>query len=249
MPDRITQLERLNRLRAEGGLSEEEFRREKQRLLGRNAKRTWLFAGIGVGTTAIIVLTLVTRAPAPQTASAASATMINSAESTEPIPPARSAAPPIPNISSRIRIADGGCHFAPDLERAFANMLHRDGDSVRPREVRFGTIRLTPSVSSARDEGVNLPNFRQYESVVAFNEPVLWNGLRLIGLRAATGWEWESLSMEFADNPTRVRNALQRMGIRIPESGLLHLPGDECPSSIAVTAQGTGAAMSCGGGC
>jgi hypothetical protein len=256
MPDRITQLERLNRLRAEGGLSDEEFGREKQRLFSGRSKGIWMLAASTIALAAIVVALLVLflgrggteeKADIASVASTRSENIASPAKSTPLQPPA---AAPLPlDISSRIGIADGSCRFAPNLEQAFQNMLHSDGNRVRPLPVRFGTMRLTPSLTSSRDEGVNLPNYRSYESVVSFPVPVTWNGLRVTGLRAATGWEWEWQSMEFADGPARVRAALQGMGIRIPASGNLELPAEACPGYIGVGARGRGSTLSCGGSC
>lgn len=250
MTDHITQLERLARLRSEGALSDEEFEGEKALVLSANNGRRWLFVGatLGAATLAAVVVLLLrgaerqaeplARAPAARLAGAPG----------RAVPPPPPALPPL-DISSRISVAGGDCHFAPDLTRAFANMLYSDGRRVRPRNVRFGTMLLTPSVSSSRDEGVDLPDFRQYESVVAFNQPVTWNGLRLLRLRAATGWEWEWEAMEFADAPAQVRAALRSMGISMPRSGNLDLPAEACGTSISLAPRGSGSALTCGGSC
>jgi hypothetical protein len=146
------------------------------------------------------------------------------------------------DISSRLTISNGDCSFASDLQRAFANMLHREGNRLRPRAIRFGDMTVTPSPTASREEGI-------YNAAVNFPRPLFWNGLRLTGLRAEEGWEWASSTMVFADAPARVRAALTRMDIRMPATGNLDLPTEGCGSYVAVERRGSGAALICGGGC
>lgn len=250
MGDRIEALERLTRLRDAGALTEEEFQLRKRRLPGRRA--TWLGVAIVavVGVMALIA-TLFFLLPSRSNPPPAANESAGAGQPAQAPPPPVAAPPAVPplDISSPLRIVDGDCRFAPDLEQAFADLLHRDGANIRPREIRFGAMRLIPILTSRQEEGVERTDFRAYQSIVSLSEPVTWNGLRLIRLRAETGWEWGSSTMEFADDPARVRSALRRMGISVPESGRLDLPAEACASSLLVTARGTGTELTCSAGC
>jgi len=156
------------------------------------------------------------------------------------------------DLSSPIHVESGSCVFAPNLMRAFDNLLHQEGAEVVPRAVRFGTLRLVPSLTTTWDgniDGASGQNFPHYDSVVRFEIPALWNGLRLRALRAEVEGEWAASTMEFDNSPAQVRAAMRRMGIRIPASGMLDLPVPECASSIRVEAEGGGTALSCSEAC
>ena len=143
----------------------------------------------------------------------------------------------------------GDCVFAADLTRAFENLLHREGSAVMPRVVRFGSVRLAPSLRTTRERDPDGRNFPHYDSVVRFANPAAWNGLRLRALRAEMEGEWAASTMEFDNSPAQVRAAMRRMNIRIPASGMLDVPVAECSSSIFVQPAGSGAALSCSEAC
>ena len=254
MPDRITQLERLNRLRAEGGLSDQEFEREKQMLLEAAPRRFRVFAipALAIAIVAAVLLVLFLRRE-PEVGATGAAQQKGVAPVTTPASaPPRPATPPPLDISSRIGIADGDCHFAPDLQRAFTDMLVQDdrGRTVGPEVVRIGALRLMPVVTSARDEGVDLPNYRRYVSSVSFPSPALWNGLRLRGLRVENGWEFSSRAIEFEETPGAVRSTMRRIGIAVPPPpAYRELPTEGCSSSIGVETRANGAALVCTSWC
>jgi hypothetical protein len=251
MADRIAQIERLNRLRAEGALTDEEFEREKMKLLEgrvRAAPALGLVIGIlcALGLIAFLVTLLLRGSAAPAPGNAAEVAAVDAAAPAQSRP--ATPAPPRPHdISSPVTIANGECSFAPDLRRAFENMLHSDGDRATPRAVRFGDMTAIPSVRVTNESGV--AGFSEFDATVTLPRPLLWNGLRLTGLAANMGWEWRYSTLVFADPPARVRAALARMGIRIPASGTLELPADACPSGVSVAPRGSGAMLTCGGGC
>jgi hypothetical protein len=251
MPDRITQLERLNRLRAEGGLSDEEFEREKQRLLEPRLPRAWILAGLAFFVASGIGLAFLLSRADPVQAPQAQA---KSDRVTIPRSPPGRAAPPAPqlrDISSRISISGGECRFSSDLQRALDRMFVRpnDGEPVRASAIRLADMRLVPTITSERDEGVLIP-YRRYTSRARLSTPAQWNGLRLIGLETVDGWEFSSQALEFSDDPARVRAALLRMGIRVPAPPASRtLPTDGCAAAIGVTASSRGSALVCDSWC
>ena len=254
MTDRITQLERLTRLRADRALSEEEFEREKRRLLEARPRQIWLFAIPALAAAAIVaalILPLLLREPAPQAAADAQPKAAAPVATSTPNPPRPTGPEPL-DISSRISIAGGNCHFAPDLQRAFDRMFVRpnEGESVRVDAIQIGEMRVIPTISSERDEGVLLPNYRRYTAQVRFNTPVQWNGLRLVGLQTVDGWEFSSRSMEFSDSPARIRSTLLRIGIRLPAAPAYRtLPTEGCASSIGMERRANGGALVCASWC
>ncbi len=253
MPDRITQLERLNRLRAEGGLSEDEFEREKKKLLERRMKPA-LLAGIGAGVAAVILLAVLLWFQRSglevrnKEASAASNAATPITVSAPPLPD-RPARPAPLDLSGRLSFAGGDCRFSPAIDRAFPRLLHWDESrrTYRPRTVQLGSMSLTPRLSASPPQG---DEGRLYQSSVRLTQPTRWNGLSLLELRASTGFEFGDQQLVFAESAGVVRDRLRAMGVSLPAPPAYRtIPTDGCQASIGVETRRQGSALVCTGWC
>ena len=138
------------------------------------------------------------------------------------------------DISSPVDIAEGNCSFGPAFDRAFENMIfYRAGGPRTARPVVIGGQRLSPRLTASREESIDDPSHWFYRSSVRLSRPVRWNGLRLTGLSSNAGWEWAAQSLEFADRPERVRDALRAIGLELPlPPASRDIPTDACSAAI-----------------
>jgi hypothetical protein len=151
-----------------------------------------------------------------------------------------------------VSIADGACSFGPRLDGALRGMILFEGSPPvgRAGRVELGGRHLLPVLTSTRDLSGARPGFRSYEASLRLSPAATWNGLRLTGLRARTGWEWSARSLEFAESPARVQAALRAMNLAVPlPPGRRDIPTDACSVSIGIEARPHGAALTCSGGC
>jgi hypothetical protein len=156
------------------------------------------------------------------------------------------------DLSSPVDIAAGQCSFGPRLEHALQSLIVREGSTpvARAGRVNLAGQRMTASLTSARNEGVDTPDIPNLDAAVRLGPAARWNGLRLTGLRLSRGWAYAATSLEFSDSPARVQAALRRMGIAIPlPPAARDIPTDECSASIAIEARPHGSALTCLSGC
>jgi hypothetical protein len=156
------------------------------------------------------------------------------------------------DLSAPLDIGRGDCSFGAALDGAVRNMIVYEGTPpvARAGAVNLAGRRMTPRLTSTRDEGVDRPDFRSHDASVLISPAAIWNGLRLTGLRARAGWEWRAYSLQFAERPARVQANLRAMGIAMPlPPRRRDIPIDECSASIAIEAWGRGSALTCSSGC
>jgi hypothetical protein len=156
------------------------------------------------------------------------------------------------DLSFPVDIADGECSFGPRLEHALDSLIVHEGSTpvARAGRVNLAGQRMTASLTSERDQGVDSPDIPNLDATVRLAPAARWHGLRLTGLRRSTGWAFAASSLEFSDSPARVQAALRRMGIAIPlPPALRDIPTDECSASIAIDTRPHGSALTCSSAC
>ena len=157
-------------------------------------------------------------------------------------------APARPDFSAPFSFANGECRFSPALDPAFAGMLYWDEGRQRfaARTVRIGTMSLVPTLMPGPPEGGG----RLYRSSVRLTRPARWNGLTLVGLGAAAGFEYRQREIRFAEPAAAVRSRLRALGTELPAPpAYREIPTDGCAASIGVEARGRGSALVCTGWC
>lgn len=251
----LRKLERLQRLRASGVLSDIEFQVEKRRLL-EGGERWSLMSSVALVCAAVaglaaagwVVYSLMD-APNDQPVAAAP----RPKQATPPLapgpPPATPAPPRVADISSPFRLtADGGCAYSAQIDRAFRRMLRRNDATgrVEGQPVTLAGMAMTPRVTSEGQGDIE----RTYTSRITPTRPTSWNGLRVIGMEAFGGHEVSSDALLFAEPPSRVRDVARRLGVELPlPPGQRELPVEVCFASVAIEARANGSALRCGGGC
>lgn len=272
--DRINRLEALGRLRADGTLDEEEFAREKRRVLEEDAGNQ-----PGAGTS----WRLPVAAVAVAAAVAGGAWILGSLATPDgrgdgpaavrrPVPanviavrdaPARPAATtPTPSPTTSPAVLDGALTFASPakciagetLQRVYGK-LDRAMDKSAALTIKIDAFPrpLTISATSAKDAEGGWSATAE----VRMPEGTTWHGLRIA--RVTSAWnrppETDSVygrSITFTDPPERVARTLNRLGFRIvDEPGFSELPDtyNSCGGAMSVEARPGGSALSCSWGC
>lgn len=152
------------------------------------------------------------------------------------------------DLSGRLSFADGQCRFSPAIDRALQSLLSWDerGGRFVARPVRIGTMSLMPTLTAGPPEGGG----RLHRSAVRLTRPARWNGLTLVALGAAAGYEYRQWEIGFAESAAAVRRRLRALGTELPEPpAYREIPTDGCAASIGIEVRGQGSALVCTGWC
>ncbi len=273
MPDWMSKLEQAKRLLDSGALNQEEFEREKSRILAAesadgsdleeqehlgSSRKRYVLGGaalVGVLLAANWLWSFAqTTAPSDNSAFSIPAVADVVLEATEEATEAATAIPT--DLTSALLFSDSSqCAAGSTLGKVFAKI-----DSAMNSQSKLQTVKLDEFAEALR---VNVAQSKDGEGVleqsadIKFDGEVVWNGLKLSRIKIGRIAPPETDSsytrlLTFRNDPETVRRTLSRIGMSVPlHPGYAELSGgeDSCGGSMSIETIPGGAALSCSWGC
>ena len=273
MPDWMSKLEQAKRLLDSGALNQEEFEREKSRILAadsvpwvetdeqeqvgisRNRYALGAVASVGVVLAAYWLWNFSqTAAPSDESAFSIPSVAEAAIEATE-APVEISSDVPTDLTSALGFSVPSECAAGGTLEKVFAKL-----DSAMDSQSKSQTVKLDEFADALKvsvEQSKDGDGMLKQAADIKFNVEVRWNGLKLSRIKTSLLAPPEIDSsytrmLTFREDPETVRRALRGIGMSVPlQPGSAELSGTEnsCGGSMAIETISGGSALSCGWGC
>lgn len=273
MPDWMSKLEQAKRLLDSGALNQEEFEREKARILAAEpaswietdeqeligtSRNRYVLAGISLVGALLAAYWLwgysQTAKPSDDSAFSIPSVAELAIEATEEAVDAPSEVPT--DLSSALTFSvPSQCKAGGTLEKVFTKL-----DSAMDSQSKSQTVKLDEFADALKvsvEQSKDADGMLKQAADIKFNGEVLWNGLKLSRIKTSLLAPPETDSsytqmLTFREDPETVRRALRGIGMSVPlspEYAELSDAENVCGGSMQIEAISGGSALSCGWGC